>query len=109
MRFEHGGIKYRLIFRREQVQPLSKEGMKNDRPARMQTQVQLMQVSNVGPKGDKDLLIELAKATVRGYFKDPVSREGGRKAALRRMTPFVAEALRPLMWDAYLNRTLEKK
>lgn len=94
MRFEHEGKRYRLVFQRDKVYPLS------GGPVRMQTQVMLLDVT----KDEYIEHIEIGRATVRGYFKDPVTREAGRRCALRRMTPFVPEALRPKMWDAYLNR-----
>lgn len=98
MYFEHNGIQYRIVFRRELV-PSSADATAK----RMQTQAQLFQEVGKLPNG-KMQLQELGRATVRGYFRDPITREAGRKVALGRMTPFIAEELRPLMWKAYLHR-----
>lgn len=113
MKFEHDGAQYRIVFKREQQEPPIPTGrlppipVHKPMPMRMQTQVQLFQVVGTRPDGKSDMR-ELGRATVRGYFKDDISREEGRRKALQHLTPFIADELRPLMWQSYLNRPRQK-
>lgn len=105
MTFEHNGAQYRIVFQRKHVLPALPH-TKPSTTTRMETQAQLFQVLETIRNGRHDYK-ELGRATVRGYFKDEVSRETGRRKALQRLSPFLAPELRPLMWKAYLNRRLD--
>lgn len=109
MKFAHNGVEYRIVFQRKHVLPplpptrSTLMSVHKPVPTRMETQVQLFQVLETQTDGRPDYK-ELGRATVRGYFKDEISKEEGRRKSLQHLTPFIAAELRPLMWKTYLNR-----
>lgn len=109
MMFSHDGAEYAVAFHRE-VLPYLTEPHPDamiTAPRRPATTARLLirlvtidnEPTETAPKWQ-----EVMHATVRPNHLDDYSVERGRLLALRRLTPFVLEPLRPAMWKAFMER-----
>jgi hypothetical protein len=104
MKFMHEGVEYEIAFERTYRKIKIPQHLRTlDGPEEMDTTFPDTTV-NLWRREPGKLAEIFRTATTKAHFRDPFSKETGRLIVLRAITKTLDEALRPLLWKAYLER-----
>lgn len=107
MRFQYDGRTYAIEFQRAKRKVAPVALLNSPEPTvpstKPYTTVRIVELDSDGQQ-----VSVFRQATVGCFAKDQFSKEGGRIAALRALTPVLPEPMRPVVWDAYTDRPMHR-